>query len=328
MHPPAIASVAPMMEYTDRYFRYLMRLISRRTLLYTEMVTTAALLHGDLDRLLGFDPKESPLVLQLGGSDPADLAACARLAEQWGYDGVNLNVGCPSDRVQMGRFGACLMAEPELVAECVAAMRDETRLPVSIKTRIGIDHRDSYEHLCEFVGRISDAGCGHFVVHARKAWLQGLSPKENREVPPLRYDVVHRLKQDFPELWIVINGGLLSLDDAATHLPRVDGFMIGRAAYHDPWLFHDVDRRFYGEPDRDIDPLSVLEEYLPFVESQLARGVPLSRMTRPLLGLFQGRPGARIWRRRLSGQRLAPEAGSTPIRRAADEIRHLLQPAS
>lgn len=293
-------SVAPMLDRTDRFCRYFLRLISRRTLLYTEMVTTGALLHGDPARWLDFDPAEHPLALQLAGSDPAALAASARLGEQWGYDEINLNLGCPSPRVQVGRFGACLMAEPALVAECMTALLDAVRLPVTLKLRLGIDDRDSYGELCDFVGTQAAAGVGIFIVHARKAWLQGLSPKENRAVPPLRYDWVRRLKQDFPALTIVINGGIDTLDQALDLLDGLDGVMIGRAAYSDPWILAEADHRVYGQPTPVPDRRQVLEAYIPFVERQLAQGVGLGWLVRPIMGLFQGVPGARVWRRRLS----------------------------
>lgn len=289
-----------MLDRTDRFCRYFLRLISRRTLLYTEMVTTGALLHGDPARWLDFDPAEHPVALQLAGSDPAALAASARLGEQWGYDEINLNLGCPSPRVQVGRFGACLMAEPALVAECMTALLDAVRLPVTLKLRLGIDDRDSYGELCDFVGTQAAAGVGIFIVHARKAWLQGLSPKENRAVPPLRYDWVRRLKQDFPALTIVINGGIDTLDQALDLLDGLDGVMIGRAAYSDPWILAEADHRVYGQPTPVPDRRQVLEAYIPFVERQLAQGVGLGWLVRPIMGLFQGVPGARVWRRRLS----------------------------
>lgn len=264
------------------------------------MVTTGALLHGDPARWLDFDPAEHPLALQLAGSDPAALAASARLGEQWGYDEINLNLGCPSPRVQVGCFGACLMAEPALVAECMTALLDAVRLPVTLKLRLGIDDRDSYGELCDFVGTQAAAGVGIFIVHARKAWLQGLSPKENRAVPPLRYDWVRRLKQDFPALTIVINGGIDTLDQALDLLAGLDGVMIGRAAYSDPWILAEADHRVYGQPTPVPDRRQVLEAYIPFVERQLAQGVGLGWLVRPIMGLFQGVPGARVWRRRLS----------------------------
>jgi len=301
--------VAPMLDWTDRYFRYLARLISRRTLLYTEMVTTGALLHGDAARHLDFFPEEHPLALQLGGSDPEELARCARMAEEWGYDEVNLNLGCPSDRVQSGRFGACLMAEPARVAECIAAMIEATSLPVTAKHRIGIDHQEGYDPLYRFVETLAGAGCRTFIVHARKAWLQGLSPKENRQVPPLRYEWVHRLKADFPHLEIVINGGILTLDQALEQLERVDGVMMGRAVYHDPWLLAEADRRIFGDDFHPGSPHRVVRRMLPLVEQECSRGVPLKRIARHLLGLFHGRPGAKRWRRHLSEHAHLPGAG-------------------
>jgi tRNA-dihydrouridine synthase A len=301
-------SVAPMMDYTDRHDRYFLRLISRQALLYTEMVTTGAVLHGDCQRLLAFDPMEHPLALQLGGSEPLELARCARIAEELGYDEVNLNAGCPSDRVQSGRFGACLMAEPDLVAECMSAMKEAVAIPVTIKTRIGIDDRDSYSQLTHFVDRIAAAGCQVFIIHARKAWLQGLSPKENREIPPLRYQVVYRLKNDFPDLNIIINGGITDLNQAGHHLQFVDGAMIGRAAYHNPYLLAPVDQGFFGAATPPLTRHQVIEYFLPYVERQLTRGNRLGSMTRHILGLFQGQPGARAWRRHLSENAHRPGA--------------------
>ena len=309
-------SVAPMLDWTDRHCRYFLRLITRRTLLYTEMVTTGALIHGDLDRHLRFDPAEHPLALQLGGSDPGELARCAGLGQEWGYDEINLNCGCPSDRVRHGRFGACLMAEPALVADCVAAMKAAVAIPVTVKSRIGIDERDSYEELAAFVAALAGAGCDALIVHARKAWLQGLSPRENREVPPLRYDIVARLKADFPGLTIAINGGVRTLDVAAGLLGRLDGVMIGRAAYEDPWVLAGADRLIYGETTPHPTRHRVLEAYLPYVERELADGVPLGAMSRHLLGLFHGQPGARAWRRYISERAHRPDAGPRVLTRA------------
>ncbi len=251
--PSRRLSVAPMMDYTDRHARYLLRLISRRTLLYTEMVTAAAVVHGDTARLLAFDAAEHPVALQLGGADPAEMAQAARIGAEFGYDEINLNIGCPSDRVQSGRFGACLMAEPDTVADCVRAMRAQTDVPVTVKTRIGIDHRDSYEELCAFVDKVAEAGCETFIVHARKAWLQGLSPKQNREIPPLDYPRVHRLKRDYPELEIIINGGIRSLDETERELAEVDGVMIGRAVFDDLWMLAEADRRLFGSAEPVAD---------------------------------------------------------------------------
>lgn len=293
-------SVAPMMERTDRFFRYFLRQITRYTLLYTEMVTAQAIRHGDRARLLAFDPAERPLALQLGGDDPALLAWCARLAADLGYDEVNLNVGCPSDRVQSGSFGACLMAEPGRVADAVAAMRAAVDLPVTVKHRIGIDALDRYEDMLNFVDTVAAAGCDRLSVHARKAWLSGLSPKENREIPPLRYDDVYRLKRERPELAIEINGGILDLDAAAAHLDQVDAVMIGRAAYDDPYLFAEADRRFF-DPQAEVPSRrQVMERMLPFLEREHRHGQPLVRMTRHLTGLLTGQRGARTWRRTMT----------------------------
>jgi tRNA-dihydrouridine synthase A len=299
-----------MMDWTDRHCRYFLRLITRHTLLYTEMVTTGALIHGDRERFLAFDPAEHPVALQLGGSDPGELASCARMGAERGYDEINLNVGCPSDRVQSGRFGACLMAEPALVADCVAAMKDAVEVPVTVKTRIGIDERDSYGELVEFAGRVVDAGCDALIVHARKAWLQGLSPKENREVPPLRYDVVARLKGDFPRVPIVVNGGIKSLPQAIEFSETLDGAMIGREAYQNPWMLAAADWELFGD-DRPLPTRhEVVDAFVPYVERQLARGVPLSAITRHVLGLFQGRPGAKAWRRTISENAHRPGVGA------------------
>jgi tRNA-dihydrouridine synthase A len=301
--------IAPMLDWTDRYCRYFLRQISRHVVLYSEMVTTGALLHRDPARFLDYHPDEHPLALQLGGSEPGDLARCARLAEEWGYDEVNLNVGCPSDRVQNGRFGACLMAEPNLVAECVAAMAGAAGEVVSVKHRIGIDDRDSYDELTHFVETVAAAGCGAFIVHARKAWLKGLSPKQNREIPPLQYESVYRLKQDFPHLQIIINGGFKTMAQVEQQLTQVDGVMIGREAYQNPWMLADADSRIFKQPAAARSRKEVVERMLPFVEQQQALGVPVHRITRHMLGLFQGQPGARSWRRHLSENAHRPGAG-------------------
>ncbi len=303
-------SVAPMMDRTDRHYRRFMREITRRTLLYTEMITTGAVLRGDRDSLLGFSPEEKPLALQLGGDDPRALAECARIAEDRGYDEVNLNVGCPSDRVRQGRFGACLMAEPERVADAVAAMRQATGLPVTVKHRIGIDDLDRYEDMASFVRVVAEAGCDRFSVHARKAVLGGLSPKANRTVPPLRYKDVHRLKRDYPELYIEINGGIASLEDVRRQLEFVDGVMIGRAAYDDPFLFSTVDRDLYGDDAVPVTRRQVVEAMIPYIEERLAEGVPLSRIARHMQGLFTGQPGARHWRRHLGENATLPGAAA------------------
>lgn len=299
-----------MLDWTDRYFRYFARLITRHTLLYTEMVTTGALLHGDRERFLQFDSSEHPIALQLGGSDPAALAECSLMAQDHGYDEVNLNVGCPSDRVQSGRFGACLMLDPDLVAECVSAMRKAVSIPVTVKHRIGIDQDDSYETLQRFVAIVSEAGCETFIMHARNAWLQGLSPKENREIPPLRYEVVHRLKQDFPDLEIIINGGIKSLDEAEQQLQLLDGVMIGREAYQNPWILAEADRRLFGDDHPIPTKHQIIEQLMPFVLQEYAQGTPISRITRHILGLFQGCPGAKAWRRHISEN--AHRKGATP----------------
>ena len=303
-------SIAPMLDWTDRYCRYFLRLISKHTLLYTEMVTTGALLHGDQARHLDFDPTEHPVALQLGGSDPAELAACARLAEQWGYDEINLNVGCPSDRVQSGMFGACLMATPQVVADGVAAMLDATSLPVTVKHRIGIDDLDSYESLTNFVATVSGAGCSTFIIHARKAWLSGLSPRENREIPPLRYDVVHQIKRDFPRLEIILNGGITTLAQAQEQLAHVDGVMIGREAYQNPWILAEADRLLFGDDHPIPSRHQIIEQLMPFAEEQHAKGAPVNRISRHILGIFQGQPRARSWRRHISEN--AHRAGATP----------------
>jgi len=301
-------SVAPMMDWTDRYDRAFLRCLTQHTLLYTEMVVTGAILFGKRERFLDHDAAEQPLALQLGGSDPNDLARCARIAEDWGYREINLNVGCPSDRVSAGRFGACLMAEPETVRDCVAAMRQATALPVTVKHRIGIDDLDSYDHLRRFLDTVADGGCTTFIIHARKAWLHGLSPKENREIPPLRHDVVHQVKRDYPELEIILNGGLKSVAEARAHLEAVDGCMIGRAAYETPYILATADQEVFGADTAVPSRAEVVRRYLPYMSEKLAEGVPLNRMTRHILGLFQGCPGARAWRRHLSTH--APRKGA------------------
>ncbi|HEV8237761.1 MAG TPA: tRNA dihydrouridine(20/20a) synthase DusA [Thermoanaerobaculia bacterium] len=303
-------SVAPMMDCTDRHCRSFHRVLTRRTLLYTEMVTTGALLHGDWRRFLAHEPAERPLALQLGGDDPGALAACAELAESLGFCEVNLNVGCPSDRVQAGRFGACLMRQPEVVAEAVAAMRARARIPVTVKHRLGVDEQEGFEPLAAFVDTVAAAGCDTFVVHARKAWLAGLSPKENREVPPLDYGLVYRLKAERPQLAVVLNGGIGSLAEAEAHLRHVDGVMIGRTAYHEPWLLADADTRIFGAAaDPCADRHAAVEAFLPYVERQLAAGQPLPRIARHLVGLFHGEPRARRFRQALTEGARSPGAG-------------------
>lgn len=289
-----------MMDWTDRHFRYFARQLSQRTLLYTEMVTTGALLHGDASRFLRHDESEHPLALQLGGSVPGDLAACARLAEAAGYDEVNLNVGCPSDRVQNNMIGACLMAHPQLVADCVKAMRDAVGIEVTVKHRIGINGRDSYAELCDFVGQVSEAGCRSFTIHARIAILEGLSPKENREIPPLRYEVATQLKQDFPELEIVLNGGIKTLEQCEAHLRVFDGVMLGREAYQNPYLLANVDQALFGSSAARVSRAEALRAMRPYIERHLAEGGAMHHITRHVLGLGQGFPGARRFRQLLS----------------------------
>lgn len=312
--------VAPMMAWSDRHCRYFWRQLTSRARLYTEMVTTGALIHGDRERFLRFDPREQPLALQLGGSEPDALARCARWAQQWGYDEVNLNCGCPSDRVQSGMFGACLMARPQLVADCVAAMRESCDIPVTVKHRIGIDVMDSYQELVDFVGTVAAAGCRVFIVHARKAWLQGLSPRENREVPPLNYPWVYQLKREFPDLVIVINGGIHSLDSAVDHLRHTDGVMLGREAYQNPWLLADVDRQLFGCDNPLHSREQVIARMLPYAAQQRAQGVPINHITRHLLGLYQGVPGARQFRRHISERAHLPGAGIEVIEAAQQRI--------
>ncbi|MCG6876413.1 MAG: tRNA dihydrouridine(20/20a) synthase DusA [Betaproteobacteria bacterium] len=297
---PHRLAVAPMMDWTDRHCRFFHRLLTRRTWLYTEMLTTGALLHGDVARHLDFDPAEQPVALQLGGSEPNELAACARLAERWGYAEINVNCGCPSERVQRGAFGACLMAEPDLVADCVKAMQDAVSVPVTVKHRIGIDRGEDYDFVRRFIETVARAGCRTFFVHARNAWLKGLSPKENREVPPLRYDVVHRLKRELPELEIVVNGGISTLDEIDGQLAAVDGVMLGRAVYHNPWLLAEFDARYFGEPGAPRTRRSVVEAIVPYAARHVAAGGSLRQITRHMLGLYHGQPGARAWRRALS----------------------------
>jgi tRNA-dihydrouridine synthase A len=309
-------SIAPMMDWSDHNCRYFWRLLTRQALLYTEMVTTGALINGDRERFLHFNPEEHPVALQLGGSDPQDLARCARWAQEWGYDEVNLNCGCPSDRVQSGMFGACLMARPALVADCVKAMLDSCDIPVTVKHRIGIDHMESYEQLREFIEPVAEAGCRVFIVHARKAWLQGLSPKENREIPPLNYPWVYQLKKDYPHLTIVINGGIQSLQECQSHLQHVDGVMLGREAYQNPWMLSQVDQLLYAMDKPVTSRGDIIAALLPYAERQLAHGAQLNHITRHILGLYQGIPGARKFRRHLSENAYRKEAGIEVIAQA------------
>jgi tRNA-dihydrouridine synthase A len=309
-------SIAPMMEWTDQRCRFFHRLLTRRALLYTEMITTGAILRGDRARLLAFDPAEHPVAVQLGGSDPRALAESARICADLGYDEINLNVGCPSDRVQEGRFGACLMAEPQLVGDCVAAMKAAVRIPVTVKCRIGIDQQDPEESLDTLTRLVVAAGVDALIVHARKAWLDGLSPRENRDIPPLDYDRVYRLKRAYPALDISINGGIASVEDAARHLDHVDGVMMGRAAYQEPWRLLSVDPLIYGAPAPLPSARAAIEAFIPYVEHELARGTRLSAMTRHFLGLFQGVPGARAFRRHISTHAVKPGAGISVLREA------------
>lgn len=309
-------SVAPMMDWTDRHCRAFHRQLSRRALLYTEMVTTGAVIYGDREHLLGFSDFEHPVACQLGGSDPTAMARSAKIVADYGYDEVNINVGCPSDRVQSGSFGACLMQAPELVADCVRAMKDAVDVPVTVKCRIGVDEQDPEIALDAMADAVVAAGVDALWVHARKAWLQGLSPKENRDIPPLDYDRVKRLKSRYPDLFIGLNGGLQTLDEAETHLQDLDGVMFGRAAYHTPEILGEVDRRIYGADGEDVSPWQAVHAYLPYIEDQLSKGVRLAHMTRHMLGLFHGRPGARSWRRILTVEATKPGAGTEIVEKA------------
>ncbi|WP_419247666.1 tRNA dihydrouridine(20/20a) synthase DusA [Roseibium aggregatum] len=309
-------SVAPMMEWTDRHCRAFHRQLSSQALLYTEMVTTGAVIHGDREHLLGFSEPEHPIACQLGGSEPQDMAEAARIVEGFGYDEVNINVGCPSDRVQSGRFGACLMREPETVAACVEAMKAAISVPVTVKCRIGVDDQNPEEALDRMADAAFGAGADALWVHARKAWLQGLSPKENRDVPPLDYDRVLRLKARLPEKFIGLNGGLETLDQAEPYLETLDGVMFGRAAYHTPQILGEVDRRLYGQDTADVTPWQAVRAHMSYLDEQLGKGVKLARMTRHMLGLFHGRPGARTWRRILTVEAIKPGAGLEVVERA------------
>jgi tRNA-dihydrouridine synthase A len=321
MTPSPTLSIAPMMDRTDRHFRYLMRLISKHVLLYTEMVVARAVFHGDRERLLGYEDREHPIALQLGGEDPQLMAKCARIAEDFGYDEVNINVGCPSDRVREGRFGARLMAEPARVRDCVAAMKAEVRVPVTVKHRIGIDDRDRYDDMLHFVDVVAEAEPARFTVHARKAWLSGLSPKENRTVPPLRYHDVYRLARERPQLQVEINGGITGLGDALEHLRHVDAVMVGRAAYDDPFAFVDADRVLFRADCRPPTPEEVVEAMIPYTARWVERGGRAHAVYRHLLGLFSGRPGARAFRRVLSIDGVRPDAGVEVLEQALAHVR-------
>ena len=312
-------SIAPMMDHTDRHFRYFLRIISPHSLLYTEMITTGALIHGDRQRFLEHHADEYPLAIQLGGSDPDDLATCAEIAEQAGFDEVNLNVGCPSDRVQSGRFGACLMAEPEVVADGVSRMSQSVDIPVTVKTRIGIDDKDSYEELTAFIDCVKQAGCNTLIIHARKAWLNGLSPKENREVPPLQYETVYQLKQDFPDLDFIINGGFTTQDAIMEQYEHVDGVMIGRAAYQNPYLLAENEQVLFANETPLLTRYEILERYIEYVQQNLDQGVYLGHMTRHILGLYSGQPGARAYRRYISEHAYREGAGVEVIRGAMEK---------
>ena len=321
VNPSRRYAIAPMLDWTDRYYRYFARTLSKHAWLYTEMVNTGAIIHGDKMRHLRFDDIENPLALQLGGSEPADLARCAKIAEDWGYDEVNLNVGCPSERVQSGSFGACLMADPQLVSDGVKAMRDAVRhIDVTVKHRIGIDQINEYSYVRDFVGQVAAAGCNTFIVHARNAILKGLSPKENREIPPLKYDFVYQLKQDFPALEIIINGGITSHEAALGHLQHVDGVMIGREAYHNPFTLAQVDQLFYGREANSMTREDAMLAMRPFIEAELEAGTPLRFIARHILGLYQGMHGARNWRRMLSDSKLLKDANWSLIVAAMQEV--------
>ncbi len=313
-------STAPMMDWSDKHCRYFWRQLTKDALLYTEMVTTGALIHGNRDRFLEYNDIEHPIALQLGGSNPSELATCSRYAEEWGYDEVNLNVGCPSDRVQNNMIGACLMAHPQLVADCIKAMQDSTSIDVTIKHRIGIDDQDSYEHMRDFVATVAETGCKTFIVHARKAILQGLSPKENREVPPLRYDDVYRLKQEFPDLEIIINGGIKTHKQIAEIMPHVDGVMLGREAYQNPSVLIDADELYFGKPANTESAKDAVRALYPYIETLLAKGAPLHYVSRHILGLFNGQRGARLFRRYLSERAHLRESGIQVLEEALQLI--------
>lgn len=314
-------TIAPMLDWTDRHCRVFHRLLSQHAVLYTEMVTTGAILFGDKERHLAFNSQEHPIALQLGGSDPKALAECAQIAQAYGYDEVNLNVGCPSDRVQNGAFGACLMAKPELVAECVAAMKEAVNIPVTVKHRIGIDDQEDYKDMKYFVEMVAGAGCETFIVHARKAWLKGLSPKENRDIPPLKYELVYQLKQELPDLEILINGGIKTLEESQTHLQHVDGVMVGREAYQNPWMLQQVDPLLYGSKPLFETRKEVIRAYLDYVQQQRDQDVWLNHMSRHLLGIFQGQAGAKQWRRYISENAHKKGVGVDILETALDLVR-------
>jgi tRNA-dihydrouridine synthase A len=311
-----IISIAPMMDYTDRHFRYVMRKMTKKTLLYTEMITTQAIIHGDRHKLLDFSEEEKPVSLQLGGDNPQQLAECAEIGEDWGYNEINLNVGCPSSRVQNGNFGACLMAKPEIVAECVEKMQNNLKIPVTVKHRIGIDNQDSYEDMVNFVKIVADSGCQKFIVHARKAWLEGLSPKENRDIPPLRYQDVYQLKREFPHLTIEINGGITTIEETKHHLNDVDGVMIGRAAYDNPYFFANLDQEIYGEDYPILTREEIIESLYPYIDFWTSKKLKLNSIMRHLLQIFARQPGTKQWKRYLSENGNTFNGGSDIVRQA------------
>jgi tRNA-dihydrouridine synthase A len=315
-----IISIAPMMDYTDRHFRYVMRKITKKTLLYTEMITTQAIIHGDRHKLLDFSEEEKPVSLQLGGDNPQELGECAKIGEDWGYDEINLNVGCPSSRVQNGNFGACLMAKPEIVAECIEEMQKTVKIPVTVKHRIGIDNQDSYEDMKHFVKTVADTGCKRFIIHARKAWLQGLSPKENRDIPPLRYEDVYQLKQDFPSLIIEINGGITTIEQTKQHLNLVDGVMIGRTAYDNPYFFAFVDQEIYKEDYPVLTRQEIIESLYPYIDFWTAKKLKLNTIMRHLLQIFAKQPGTKQWKRYLSENGNTFHGGSDVVRQALKQL--------
>ncbi|MFT6835569.1 MAG: tRNA-dihydrouridine synthase A [Francisellaceae bacterium] len=314
-------AIAPMIDWTDRHYRYFMRKITKQTTLYTEMITSNAILNGDKDYLLGFDQSENPLILQLGGNNPTDLAECVKIAEERNYSEVNLNVGCPSERVQKGAFGLSMMNDPKLVASCVSAMKKNTKLPISIKCRIGVDDNDSYDALSSFIGQQVDAGVDHVCIHARKGWLKGLSPKENRTIPPLDYDCVYNIKQNFQNLILGINGGITTVSDITNHLSKLDYVLIGREAYHNPYLFSNIDGLFYGQKTRQLSRVEIIESLYPYIEQQLSNGYKLHHVTRHILGLFHGQPNGKLWRGYLSTKSTKENAETEVVKKALDLVR-------
>ncbi|BAQ60289.1 tRNA dihydrouridine synthase A [Geminocystis sp. NIES-3708] len=315
-----IISIAPMMDYTDRHFRYVMRKMTKHTLLYTEMITTQAIIHGDRHKLLDFSEEEKPVSLQLGGDNPQELAECAKIVEDWGYNEINFNVGCPSSRVQNGNFGACLMAKPTIVTQCLEKMQKSVKIPVTVKHRIGIDHQDSYEDMKNFVKIISDSGCQRFIIHARKAWLQGLSPKENRNIPPLRYEDVYQLKQDFPHLAIEINGGITTIEQTKHHLKFIDGVMIGRAAYDNPYLFATIDQEIYKKDYPILSREEIIQSLYPYIDFWTSNKLKLNTIMRHTLQIFAKQPGTKQWKRYLSENGNTFQGGSDIVRQALKQL--------